>query len=288
MRTNPIFWLVIALTLLMVIANSFYVVDQRERALLFQLGEIQAVDHKPGLHLKWPFFQNVRRFNNRVLTLEKQTDEFLTVEKKNVEVDFYTQWRIDDPATFYRATAGDEVVASDRLTSIVSRGMRDQFGSRTIQQAVSDDRDAIVRQVMKDAASKLEPLGMKVVDIRVKSINLPKDVSTSVYERMRAERTRVAADLRARGAEAGEKIRAEADREAQITLANAYKTAEGLKGEGDARAAEIYARAYNQDVEFFGFYRSLSTYRDSFAGGGNVMVLEPKGDFFRYFKGGGH
>lgn len=287
MKNNPMFWLVLALALTVVVTNSFFVVDQRERSVLFQLGEIVGTDNKPGLHFKMPFFQSVRRFNARILTLEKQTDEFLTVEKKNVEVDFYTQWRIADPATYYRATGGDEVVASDRLTSIVSRSLRDQFGARTIQQAVSDERDAIVAQVKKDASAKVQSLGIEIVDIRMKSINLPKDVSNSVYERMRAERTRVAADLRARGAEEGERIRAEADREAQITLANAYKDAETLKGEGDAKATDIYARAYGQDAEFFSFYRSLNVYRDSFSGGNNLMVLEPKGEFFRYFRGSG-
>ncbi|AXQ29681.1 protease modulator HflC [Solimonas sp. K1W22B-7] len=288
MSKNPIFWAALAFLALLTVTNSFFIVDQREKAILFQLGELRGKDFAPGLHMKTPFFQDVRRFDGRILTLDNQTENFLTVEKKNVEVDFYVKWRIADAAVYYRATGGQEIVASDRLSSILNRGLRDQFGNRTIQQAVADDRDAIVQEVEKDAAIKVKDLGIGVVDIRIKSINLPKNVSESVYDRMRAERTGVAADLRARGAEDAEKIRAEADRTAQVTLANAYKTAETLKGEGDARAAEIYAKAYGQDPEFYSFYRTLNIYRDSFSGSHNIMVLEPKGELFRYFKGSGN
>lgn len=288
MTKNPIFWLVLAFLALLTVANTFFIVDQRERVVLFQLGEIKGTDYAPGLHAKTPFFQSVIRFDGRVLTLDNQTENFLTVEKKNVEVDFYAKWRISDSATYYRATGGQEIVASDRLASTLNRGLRDQFGSRTIQQLVSD-RDAIVTEVAKDAVEKVKGLGIEIIDIRIKAINLPKDadVTDSVYNRMRAERNRVAADLRGRGAEEAEKIRAEADREAQTTLANAYKKAEGLKGEGDGKAADVYARAYGQDAEFYSFYRTLNIYRDSFGGSQNLMVLEPKGEFFRYFKGAG-
>lgn len=288
MTKNPVFWLVISFVALVTLSSSFFVVDQRERVVLFQLGQLKGAAFEPGLHMKTPFFQSVIRFDGRILTLDNQTENFLTGEKKNVEVDFYAKWRIADAATYYRATRGQEIVASDRLSSILNRGLRDQFGGRTIQQLVSD-RDSIISEVAKDAAEKVKSLGIEVVDIRLKSINLPKDadVTESVYNRMRAERASVAADLRARGAEEAEKIRAEADRAAQITLANAYKTAETLKGEGDAKAADTYAKAYGQDPEFFSFYRTLSVYRDSFSGGQNLMVLEPKGEFFRYFKGHG-
>jgi membrane protease subunit HflC len=287
MSKNPVFWAALALLALLTVTNSFFIVDQREKAVLFQLGELKGKDYAPGLHMKTPFFQDVRRFDGRILTLDNQTENFLTVEKKNVEVDFYVKWRIADAAIYYRATGGQEIVASDRLSSILNRGLRDQFGSRTIQQAVADDRDAMVQEVEKDAASKVKDLGIAVVDIRIKSINLPKNVSESVYDRMRAERTGVAADLRARGAEDAEKIKAEADRTAQVTLANAYKQAETLKGQGDALAAEIYAKAYGQDAEFYSFYRTLNVYRESMGGSQNLMVLEPKGELFRYFKGAG-
>lgn len=287
MTRNPILWLALAFTALLIVTNAFFIVDQREKVVLFEVGKLKGQHFTPGLHLKIPFYHTVRRFDGRILTLDNQTENFLTVEKKNVEVDFYVKWRILDAANYYRATGGQEINASDRLSSILNRGLRDQFGNRTIQQAVADERDAIVQEVEKDAASKVKDLGIEVVDIRIKSINLPKNVSESVYERMRAERTGVASDLRARGAEDAEKIRAEADRTGQVTLANAYKKAETLKGEGDARAAEIYAKAYGQDPEFYNFYRSLNVYRDSFGGGQNIMVLEPRGELFRYFKGAG-
>lgn len=287
MTSNPILWAVLAFAALLTITNSFFIVDQREKAVLFQLGELRGKDYAPGLHVKTPFFQAVKRFDGRILTLDNQIENFLTIEKKNVEVDFFIKWRIADAATYYRATGGQEIVASDRLSSILNRGLRDQFGNRTIQQAVADERDAIVQEVEKDAAVKVKDLGIEVVDIRIKSINLPKNVSESVYDRMRAERTGVAADLRARGAEDAEKLRAEADRTAQVTLANAYREAETLKGEGDGRAAEVYAKAYGQDPEFYSFYRTLNVYRESFSGSQNLMVLEPKGELFRYFKGPG-
>lgn len=284
-NTSPIWLAVVALAALLVVANTFFVVDERERALLFQVGELKDAEFAPGLHLKVPFFQSVRKFDARLLTLDNQTENFLTVEKKNVEVDFFVKWRIADPPTFYRATGGQELVALDRLLAIVNRGLRDEFGSRTIQQAVSDERDAIMEELEKKIERNVADLGIEIVDVRLKSINLPRTVSESVYDRMRAERARVASDLRARGAEEAEKIRAEADRQAQVLLANAYKTAEELRGEGDARAAEIYAKAYGQDPEFYSFYRSLNVYRSSFSGGQDMLVLDPDSPFFKYFRG---
>jgi modulator of FtsH protease HflC len=288
MKFSPFFWLSVLVVSVLVISNTFFVVDQRQRALLFQLGEVRGSDYAPGLHIKLPFVQSVRKFDGRVLTLDdNQVDTFLTLEKKNVEVDYFVKWRIADTTTYYRATGGQQLVAMDRLSSIVNRGLRDGFGSRTIQQAVSDDRDAITAELEQDARTNVGDLGIEIIDIRIKAINLPREVSESVYERMRAERTRAAADWRARGAEEGEKIRAEADREAQVTLANAYRDAEKLRGEGDAKASEIYAKAYGQDSEFYSFYRSLAVYRDAFSGKQDVMVIEPNSEFFKYFKGGG-
>lgn len=287
MKNQPLFWAGLALFAVLVISNTFFVVDQRETAVLFQLGELRGKDYAPGLHVKTPFFQDVKKFDRRTLTLDNQTENFLTGEKKNVEVDFFVKWKIADAATYYRATGGQELVAMDRLSSIINRAMRDEFGARTIKQVVSDERDLIIQELTKNAVDKVRDLGIQIVDVRIKSINLPKEVSDSVYDRMRAERTRVASDLRARGAEEAEKIRAEADREAQVTLANAYKAAEELKGAGDAKAAEIYAKAYGQDPGFYSFYRSLGVYRDAFAGEGNVMVLEPDGPLFKHFKGAG-
>jgi membrane protease subunit HflC len=286
MKNSTLAIIGVALVALWVISNSFFVVDQRERAVLFQFRELKGENFKPGLHLMVPFVQNVQTFDGRVLTLDNQTENFLTVEKKNVEVDYYVKWRIADAATYYRATKGEELVAMDRLASIVNRGLRDEFGSRTIQQAVSDERNAIMSALRDSVGSKVKDLGISIVDVRIKSINLPQTVSDSVYDRMRAERSRVATDLRARGAEEAEKIRATADQEAQVTLANAYKAAEELKGAGDAKAAEIYAKAYGQDPEFYSFYRTLNVYRDSLGGQGDVMVLQPDSPFFKYFKNG--
>jgi modulator of FtsH protease HflC len=287
MRNPPILWVALLALGLMLISGSFFTVDQRERVLLFQLGEIKGADFKPGLHLKVPFFQRVLRFDGRILTLDNQTENFLTIEKKNVEVDFFVKWRIVDTRRYYRATGGQELVAMDRLAAIVNPGLRAQFGSRTIRQVVSGERNEILDALEKTAADKVAELGIEIVDVRVKRVDLPKDVSESVYQRMRAERTRVASDLRARGAEEAERIRANADREAQITLANAYRDSEKLRGEGDAKAAEVYASAYGRDSEFYKFYRSLNIYRDAFGTRDNVLVLEPTGELFKYFKSDG-
>jgi modulator of FtsH protease HflC len=270
---------------LLLVLNSVFIVDQRySKVVLFELGELQGSDYKPGLHFKLPFVQTVKKFDSRILTLDNQTETFLTIEKKNVEVDFFVKWRIDDIATYYRSTGGQDLVAEGRLATIINPGLRAEFGSRTIQQAVSGERGEIMSALVKTAADKVKELGIKLVDVRIKSINLPKGVSDSVYERMRAERTRTASDLRARGFEEAEKIRAEADRSAQITLADAYRDAEKLRGEGDAKTTELSAKAYGTDPEFYAFYRSLNAYRDAFKDQKDVLVLEPKGEFFKYFK----
>ncbi len=283
MFKNPVVWLGIALALLLTISNAFFVVDQRERAVLIQLGEFKGTDYAPGLHMKIPFIQEVRKFDRRLLILDSGTESFLTSEKKNVDVDYYVKWRIADTQVFIRATGGQMLVAADRLSSIVNRGMRDQFGSLTIQQAVSDERDSITNSVIRLASGNLVELGIELADVRVKRIDLPRGVSESVFDRMRAERLRVASDLRARGAEEGERIRADADREAQVLLATAYRESETLRGEGDAKAADVYARAYGADPSFYEFYRSINIYRDSFNSKDDVMVLEPKGKFFQHF-----
>lgn len=286
-RNAPILLLALGLLAVVLVNASFFTVDQRERVLLFQLGQIKGVDFEPGLHMKLPFVQNVRRFDGRILTLDNQTESFLTVEKKNVEVDYFVKWRIADTSNYYRATGGEELVAMDRLAAIVNRGLRNEFGSRTIKEVVSGERDELLSAVESSAAQNVDDLGIKIVDVRVKRVDLPRDVSESVYQRMRAERTRVASDLRARGAEEAERIRADADRQAQVTLANAYRKAETLRGEGDAKAAEIYATAYGADSEFYRFYRSLNVYRQAFGSSDNVLVLEPDGELFQYFKGEG-
>ncbi len=283
-RTMPIFFVVAFL--LLAVSNTAFIVDQRERAVLFQLGELKRADFEPGLHFKLPFMQSVRRFDARIQELDNPTENFLTAEKKNVEVDSYVKWRIADPTQYYRATGGQEIVALDRLSGIINSGLRGQFGSRTIQQAINTDRIAMMQALEKDATEKVKELGIELVDVRIKSINLPREVSDSVYDRMRAERIRVATELRAKGAEEGEKIRANADRDAQVTVADAYRDAEKLRGEGDAKAAEIYSKAYGADAEFYKFYRSMGAYRESIGGPNDVLVIEPKGEFFDAFGAG--
>lgn len=283
-NSSPIVLAIVALAALLVVSNTFFVVDQRERALLFQVGELKDAEYAPGLHAKVPFFQSVRKFDGRILTLDNETENFLTGEKKNVEVDFFVKWRIVDTTDYYRATGGQELVAMDRLAAIVNPGLRAEFGSRTIRQVVSGERNEILDALETRVKDKVSELGVEIVDVRVKRVDLPKDVSESVYQRMRAERTRVASDLRARGAEEAERIRANADREATVTLANAYRDAEKLRGEGDAKAAEVYSKAYGEDAEFYTFYRSLNIYKEAFGTRDNVLVLEPDGELFKYFK----
>ncbi len=275
----------IIFALVAVISGSLFTVDTRERAMLFQLGEIKRADYAPGLHWKLPLIQDVKKFDGRVRTLDNQTENFLTLEKKNVKVDFFVKWRIADLATYYRATGreGADNVAMDRLASIVNSGLRDEFGRRTIQQAVTGERDAIMRALEASAKDKVAELGIEIVDVRLKRIDLPDEVRGSVYERMRAERTRVASELRAKGAEEAERIRAEADRAATIIVADAYRDAEMERGVGDAKSAEIYAQAYGKDAEFYSFYRSLNVYKESWKSKQDMLVLEPKSDLFKYF-----
>jgi membrane protease subunit HflC len=262
---------------------STYTVRQDQRAILLKLGEVKQADIKPGLHFKLPLIENVRKFDARVLTLDSQPERFLTNEKKNVMVDFFVKWRISNLDQYYRSTRGDEQRALLRLSQIMKDGLRSEFGKLTIQQAVSGERDKILGPLEIEANKAAKELGIRIVDVRLKRIDLPAEVASSVYQRMEAERARVAADFRARGKEAGERIRANADRERTVILANAYRQAQIVRGQGDAKAAEIYAKAYNKDPSFYAFYRSLEAYRQSFDGKNDVLVLEPNSQFFRFF-----
>ncbi|HUS24169.1 MAG TPA: protease modulator HflC [Candidatus Binatia bacterium] len=268
--------------------NSVYRVDARERALVFQLGEIRTADPTPGLHLKAPFLQSVRRFDARLQTLDAPGDNFVTQDKQDVDVDYYAKWQIADTAAYYRGTGGDETVAADRLSASLTRVLRDSLAARTVEQALVGPRAELVAAVTQASQADAAALGVRLVDMAIKRVDFPQAVRDKVYERMRADRQRVAAELQARGREDAERIRADADREAQVILAGAYTEAERTRGEGDARAAEIYAKAYGQDAEFYRFYRSLMAYREAMAGGG-VLVLRPDSEFFRYFRapGGG-
>ncbi|MEJ2631818.1 MAG: protease modulator HflC [Acidihalobacter sp.] len=262
---------------------STYTVRQDQRAILLKLGEVKQADIKPGLHFKLPLIENVRKFDARVLTLDSQPERFLTSEKKNVMVDFFVKWRISNLDQYYRSTRGDEQRALLRLSQIMKDGLRSEFGKLTIQQAVSGERDKILGPLEIEANKAAKELGIRIVDVRLKRIDLPAEVASSVYQRMEAERARVAADFRARGKEAGERIRANVDRERTVILANAYRQAQIVRGQGDAKAAEIYAKAYNKDPSFYAFYRSLEAYRQSFDGKNDVLVLEPNSQFFRFF-----
>ena len=266
-----------------IISTCTYTVDETQRAILFKFGEIKAADIKPGLHFKMPFINNVKVFDSRILTLDVKPDLFPTSEKKYVYVDFFVKWRIDNVRDYFVATGGLEERANSRLSQITKDELRDEFASRTIKEAVSGERSDIMEALVLKANLISQELGIEIVDLRVSRIDYTEDISDSVYERMRAERDRVAKDFRARGRESSEKIRAAADRERQITLANAYKVSEQLRGEGDAKAADIYARAYGKDPEFYSLTKSLTAYKQTFNNKSDVLVLEPDSQFFHYF-----
>lgn len=266
-----------------IFSTCTYTVDETQRAILFKFGEIKAADIKPGLHFKMPFINNVKVFDSRILTLDVKPDLFPTSEKKYVYVDFFVKWRIDNVRDYFVATGGLEERANSRLSQITKDELRDEFASRTIKEAVSGERSDIMEALVVKANQISQELGIEIVDLRVSRIDYTDDISGSVYERMRAERDRVAKDFRARGRESSEKIRAAADRERQITLANAYKVSEQLRGEGDATAAEVYANAYGRDPEFYALTKSLNAYRKTFNNKSDVLVLEPDSQFFRYF-----
>lgn len=274
-----------AVVVLALLAYSFtFVVNQSESAIKLWLGKIEVADYEPGLHFKIPVLNDVKFFDARLQTLDVDPQRFLTIEKKDVIVDYYAKWRISDPAEFYTATGGNAKRAANLLSERITTSLRDEFGKRTIQEVVSEDRQEVMERLTDEMNRKGNELGIAVVDVRVKKIELPPEVSESVYMRMRAERERVASDLRAKGQEAAERIRADADRQRTVTLADAYKESEQLRGEGDAKASEIYAKAYSADADFYAFYRSLNAYRSAFGKNGDVMVLQPDSEFFRYFR----
>ena len=269
---------------LLVAMSSLFIVDERQLAIKFQLGEIVQSDYEPGLHVKapWPI-NNVRKFDKRVLTLDTRPERFLTGEKKNVSVDFFVKWRIKDPAKYYTSFMGDERQAGLRLLQIVNNGLQLEFDQRTIKQVVSDDRSVMMTDLTTKASVEVAPFGIEIVDVRIKQIELPDEVLNSVYQRMRAERERIAKEHRAEGQEAAKGIQAIADRERTVILAEARRDAEILHGEGDARATEIYANAYGENQEYYEFYRSMTAYREALANSQDVLVLEPDSEFFKYF-----
>lgn len=264
--------------------TATYTVDERETAIKFRFKEIVETDIKPGLHFKLPFVNTIEKFSTLILTLDAKPDRFLTSEKKDVDVDFFVKWKIDNVDTFYRATRGDLVRAQNRLESIIKDGLRNEFSTRTIRQAVSGQRGEIMTALKEKAEGPAKQLGIKIIDARVSKIDFTDSVSEAVYDRMRSERQRVAQDFRSRGLAEGEKIRAEADRKATIIEADAYRKAEEIRGEGDANSAKVYAEAYETNPEFYAFYRSLGAYEKALGKGGDIMVVEPDAEFFKYFK----
>jgi membrane protease subunit HflC len=278
--------IVLAAVLAVVGSASMFVVQEHQTALLLRLGEIVHADFKPGLHFKIPVIQDVVKFDKRIQTLDAQPERFLTGEKKFVVVNSYAKWRILDVAQFYRSTRGSSDTASRLLSARINAALRDEFGKRTVQEVVSGERAEIMATLAREANQGAADLGVEIVDVRVKQIDFADDISENIYERMRTERHRVAAELRAEGAEAAEKIQADADRQRVEIVANAYREAEQLRGEGDALAAETYAKAFERNAEFYAFWRSLTAYRDVFSDGGSMMVLDPDSQFFRYFNYG--
>lgn len=266
-----------------ILSNSVFVVNQWETGVVFRLGEIIKSDLEPGLHFKTPFINNVRTFDKRLQTLDAQPERYLTRELKNLEVDSFVQWRIGDAKLFYTTMGGDVRLANQRLSQILKDGLRAEFGNREVNQVVSGERVEVAANITKLINREANRFGIDVVDVRLKRIDLPKDISESVYRRMEAERNRVAADLRSLGAESAERIRADADRQRTVILAEAFRESEEIRGEGDGKAADIYANAYNKDKEFYSFYQSLNSYKESFTNKSDMLVLDPNTDFFKHF-----
>jgi membrane protease subunit HflC len=278
----------ILVALFLLAASSLYIVDQRQQAILFQLGEVVDVKTSPGLYFKIPLAQNVRYFDSRILTMDTaEPERFITSEKKNVLVDLFVKWRIIDVKQYYVSVRGDEMLAQTRLAQTVNSSLRDEFGNRTVHDVVSGERDKIMEIMRQKADADARKIGVEVVDVRLKRVDLPQEVSESVYRRMEAERKRVANELRSTGSAESEKIRADADRQREVILAEAYRNAQEVKGEGDAKASAIYASAFQPNPEFYAFYRSLEAYKQSFKNKSDMMVLEPNSEFFKYLKNSG-
>ena len=276
------FILIVLGAVALVMSNAFFIIQEGQTGIVFRLGEIVQADLKPGLHMKTPFVNNVRKFDARLQTLDAPPERYLTVEKKNLIVDSFAKWRIADSAKFYTTMGGDIRLANMRLSQILKDGLRAEFGSRTVKAVISSQRDEITRAITEKARKDAQAFGIEVVDVRIKRVDLPRDVSESVYRRMEAERKRVANELRSEGAEAAEKIRAEADRKRVVILAEAYRKAEQVRGQGDAAAADIYADAYTRDPDFFSFFKSMESYQAAFRQQGDMLVLDPKSEYFRY------
>jgi len=268
--------------LLVGIGLSAFTVNQRELAIKLQVGEVVRADYEPGLHFKIPVFQTIRKFPKRILTISDRPERIFTAERLALQVDFFVKWRVVDPVQFYTSTGGALLVANNRLSEIIKNAIVTEFGKRSVQEAISVERVELMRDMLETAKETAQGLGVELVDVRVKQVEFPDDVRNSVYQQMREERARVAAERRAQGAEIAEQKRSAADRQRTVIIADANRDAQIIRGEGDARAAEIYASAYNQDPEFYAFYRSIDAYRNSVGKSGDILVLDPNNEFFRY------
>jgi len=279
-------WVGLLATLLLIVgSNSIYVIRETERGVLLKFGEVVNPNLMPGLHVKVPFVNNVRVFDGRILTVDSNPERFFTQEKKALIVDSYAKFRVKDTAKFYTATNGEEARAAGLLAQRINDGLRNEVAARTVQEVVSGERDELMEAITErmSQVANLE-LGVEVIDVRVKKIDLPPDVSNSVYRRMNAEREKEARELRSQGQELAEGIRAAADREVTVLEANAFRDAEIIRGDGDARATQVYSEAYNRDPEFYSFVRSLRAYQETFSGGGDIMLVEPDSQFFQYLR----
>ena len=274
---------------LMLLSSTVFVVDQRRYAIVFALGEVREVIAEPGLHFKLPPpFQNVVYLDKRILTLDTpDADRFITAEKKNILVDAFVKWRIVEPRLYYVSFSGDERAATNRMSQIIKAALNDEITKRTVREVISGERGAVMQAVQNKVINEAKQIGIGIVDVRLKRVDYIEQINASVYDRMRAERVRVANELRSTGSAESEKIRADADRQRTVILAEAFREAEKIKGEGDAKASAIYAESFGKNPEFYKFYRSLEAYRASFKAHGDVIVLDPNSEFFKYFRNPG-
>jgi len=277
------FLMVLVLLALVLLSSIFFTVGETERAIKIRLGEVVETEYDPGLHMKLPLVESIRKFDRRILTLDLRPERVLTSEKKNVIVDSFVKWRVENNFEYFVSTTGDELTAENRLTQFIRNGIKDAFAKRTVQQVVSSERSQLMEEINRVANEKTKGLGIQVVDVRIKKVELPEDVRESVYQRMEKERAKIAREIRSEGQESAKKIRAEADRIRTETIAVAYKTAQQTRGEGDAESARIYAEAYSEDPEFYNLYRSLNAYKNAFSGSNDVLLLQPDSEFFKYF-----
>ena len=277
------------LILLSILLSTLFVVDQRQYAIVFALGEVKKVISEPGLHFKLPPpFQNIVFLEKRILTLDTpEADRFITAEKKNILVDAYVKWRILEPRLYFVSFTGDERRAQDRMSQIIKAALNEEITKRTVREVISGERGKVMNAIHKKVTDEAKQIGVEIIDVRLKRVDYVEQINTSVYDRMKAERTRVANELRSTGAAESEKIRADADRQRTVILAEAYREAENIRGDGDAKATQIYGQAFGQNPEFFKFYRSLEAYRASFKNRNDMMVIDPNSEFFKYFKSTG-